>query len=122
MECLVWWSVTNGRRATAYEPAGTVTRGQMASSLANVITQSGGALPASAGGHFADDDGTTHEDDINAAAAAGLTGGSNGRYRPASPVRRDQMASFLTRLLDLIVEDDGAVEVPPSTRSRPPLI
>ena len=52
-----------------------------------------------------DDDGTVHELGTNAAAEGGLTSGTaDGAYAPAAPVRRDAMASFVARLLDLWVE------------------
>ncbi len=179
VDCLVWWGVTDGRAPGVYEPGGLVTRGQMATFLAHVITQSGGTLPDSAtdafsdddgsvheaninrlaatgivtgradgtygasapvsraamatflartaayrtgaplpdgGDYFSDDDGSVHEANINATAAAGLTGGTGTGtlYRPNNPVHRDQMASFLTRLLDLLVETDPGIPVPPS--------
>ncbi len=55
---------------------------------------------------FPDDDGSVHEPNIDAAAVAGLTGGrSDGTYGPTSSVLRSQMASFLARMLDLLVEE-----------------
>ena len=54
------------------------------------------------GGHFVDDDGTTHEGAIEAIRAAGITVGcSSTRYCPNDPVTRGQMAAFLDRALDL---------------------
>jgi hypothetical protein len=56
------------------------------------------------------DDGASggHQANINAAATAGLAGGTSaGAYSPDRTVRRDAMASFLARVLDLFV-DDGA--------------
>ena len=51
---------------------------------------------------FSDDDGSTHEPDIDALAAAGVTAGcGGGRYCPAGVVTRAEMASFLVRALDL---------------------
>lgn len=53
---------------------------------------------------FTDIDGNDHEAAIAAIAAEGITGGCSPdgtRYCPATPVRRDQMASFLRRALDL---------------------
>ena len=58
---------------------------------------------------FPDDDGNTHEANINKAAQAGFAGGrADGTYGPANPVARDQMASFLARVLDLLVQDGKA--------------
>jgi hypothetical protein len=56
--------------------------------------------------YFADDDTSTHEDDINKSAAAGFTAGRGGdRYEPGKDVLRDSMASFLARSLDLLVQE-----------------
>jgi hypothetical protein len=61
---------------------------------------------------FADDSGLVHEANIDAAAAAGIaTGTGVGVFAPSSPVSRAQMASFLARLADLLV-DSGAAGVP----------
>jgi hypothetical protein len=98
VDCLAWWGVT--RPAGGYDPAGTVTRGQMASFLRRVVEQTGGALPAGPDA-FRDDDGTTHEAAVNALARAGLVGGfGDGSYRPQAPVTREQMATFLVRAGD----------------------
>jgi hypothetical protein len=62
-------------------------------------------LPADPADAFDDDDGTTHEANINALAAAGIVEGfGDGTYREGDPVRRDQMASFLLRTHDYISE------------------
>jgi hypothetical protein len=66
-----------------------------------------------------DDDGSVHEDDIEAIAAAGITHGcnppDNDRFCPDATVTRAQMAAFLRRGFDLpagpaaFVDDDGHV-------------
>lgn len=71
------------------------------------------AVPAAGlDGTFSDDDGSVHEADIEAIAAAGITKGcnppTNDRFCPNDPVTRGQMAAFLTRGLD----------VPPDTIDR----
>ena len=59
-------------------------------------------LAAPLSGTFSDDDGNVHEANIQAIAAEGITLGCGGdRYCPAASVRRDEMASFLARALDL---------------------
>lgn len=79
-----------------YCPRRTVTRGQMASFLQRALD-----LPPADEDHFADDDGTAHEDAIDAAAEAGITEGcAEGRFCPGAPVTRAQMASFIARGLD----------------------
>ena len=57
-------------------------------------------LPPATHDYFSDDNGQTHEADINKVAEAGITGGcADGRYCPTGPVYREQMASFLARAL-----------------------
>lgn len=70
------------------------------------------------GGTFTDDNGSVHEADIEAIAAAGITRGCNppvnDKYCPESAVTRGEMAAFLNRALtlpaaaiDFFVDDDG---------------
>lgn len=88
--------ITLGCSSERYCPDGSVTRGQMASFLARALD-----LPAATADYFDDDDGTTHEVDINRIAAAGITSGcSSTTYCPLSPVTRGQMAAFLHRALE----------------------
>ena len=83
-----------------YCPHSPVTRAQMATFLTRAL----GLAPAEPAG-FADvDPGSTHAAGIDALAAAGITVGCSTeplRYCPDSPVTRAQMATFLTRALDL---------------------
>jgi hypothetical protein len=82
-------------------PNDNVTRGQMAAFLVRALklTDDGG------GNSFIDDDGSIFEADIAKLAAAGITKGcnppTNNRFCPNDPVKRDQMASFLARALNL---------------------
>jgi hypothetical protein len=100
-----------------YAPAAAVSRAQMATFLVRACDhRSGGELAASRD-YFGDDDGTPHEDNINKAAEAGFTGGTAaGSYSPGLRVNRAQMASFLARVLDLVVEEAGAT--PPERSNR----
>ena len=63
-------------------------------------------LPEPRHDFFTDDDGTTHENNINRLAEAGLSQGcnppDNDRYCPDQAITRAQMATFLARALDLI--------------------
>ncbi len=70
-----------------------------------------------AGDTFGDDDGSTHEVNIELVADAGITQGcGNGLFCPDDPVTRGQMASFVVRALgyvddgggDLFSDDDGS--------------
>ena len=98
-----------------YVPGLAVTRGQMASFVHGAEVFLGQGITASAD-YFADDDASVHEDNINAIAEERIAVGFNdGSYRPESDIRRDQMASFLARKLDYLVEA-GATEPPPVAR------
>ena len=82
-----------------YCPRDVVTREQMATFLVRALD-----LPA-ASSSFVDTAGSVHEADIGALAAAGITKGCNppvnALFCPRDGVTREQMASFLTRALDL---------------------
>ena len=71
--------------------------------------QPGGGAPPPPGSRFTDTAGSVHEADIRAIAARGITLGCNPegtRYCPDQPVTRAQMASFLTRALELTPPTD----------------
>ena len=109
---LYYASITQGCGGGLYCPSGKVTREQMASFLVRAFD-----LPASGTDYFTDDNSSFHENDINALAAAGVTSGcGDGRFCPRSSVRRDEMASFMARALDLpptgtdfFTDDEGSV-------------
>jgi hypothetical protein len=85
--------VTYGCAATRYCPSLAVSRAQMASFLVRAL-----GLPPSGADAFTDDEGSIHEADINALAAAGVTSGCGvGRYCPNASVSRGEMAAFLHR-------------------------
>jgi hypothetical protein len=97
--------VVDGTGGGRYDPLGTVTRAQMAKFIVNAYEfRSENSLDASTD-FFDDDESSIHEDDINKSASAGFTVGRNGGYEPEQLVLRDQMASFLARTLDLLVEE-----------------
>jgi hypothetical protein len=85
---------------TRYCPSAAVSRAQMATLLVRALN-----LPPGGPKDFIDDDNSVHEPAIEALAAAGITLGcnppDNTKYCPSSPVRRDQMASFLARAIVL---------------------
>jgi hypothetical protein len=106
--------IVAGRTETTYDPGGLVTRGQMATFLIRAYQhRSGTALPLTERWFL--DLVPPHADNVDRAASAGLaTGFPNGTYRPGDPVRRDQMASFLARTLDLLVAQQHTT--PPDRR------
>ena len=100
--------IVAGRTSSSYEPAAAVTRGQMATFLVRAHRfVTGETLPLER--HWFRDRDPVHGDNVDRAASAGIaTGYENGTYRPGLDVRRDQMASFLMRLLSLLVENGHA--------------
>jgi hypothetical protein len=105
--CVVWWEVARGRTATQYAPTAPVTRGQMATFIAGAIERSGDTLPDARRDWFGDDNGTTHERNINRLAEAGvLTGRSPGVYAPEEPVSRGAMAKFLALSYEYTSDDE----------------
>ena len=108
--------IVNGTGVGTYSPRLLVTRAQMAAFLVrayNHLAEDAGLDPLSTDiDFFADDEGSTLEASINAAASVGIAAGhADGTYRPREAVRRDHMAAFLMRELDLLVEN-GITEVP----------
>jgi hypothetical protein len=90
--------VAGGFADGTFRPALAVTRGQMATFLANAL-----GLDPVAGARFSDvDDGHPHAGTVNAIADAGVAQGfPDGTFRPDAPVTRAQMATFLANALDL---------------------
>lgn len=81
-----------------YCPGLDVTRGQMASFLARAF-----GFPDATEDYFPDDDGSTHEANINKIAEAGVTlGFPDGTYQPDGTVTREQMGSFIARAMGLV--------------------
>jgi SpoIID/LytB domain protein len=103
--------------ARTYAPELAVTRAQMAAFLVRAYEHVRGGELEEGRDHFGDDEGNTHEADINKARSAWIaTGTSETTYEPAVAVTRGQMASFLARLLDGITAE-GLAAPPGSTSS-----
>jgi hypothetical protein len=91
--------ITGGYRDGTFRPAADVTRGQMATFLARAL-----GLEGADGDRvgFSDTDGHPHAEGISAVAVAGITEGyDDGTFRPNASVTREQLATFLTRALEL---------------------
>jgi hypothetical protein len=102
--------IVRGRTATSYAPARTVTRDQMASYLVRALEWAHDTTYTAPKSPFTDIAGNTHEQAIDLAYELGLTTGrSETTYAPRSDVRRDQMASFLMRLLPELASAEGAI-------------
>lgn len=98
-----------------FQPGAAVERGQLARFLVGAFEHVGGSVPSGASQQwFSDTAGSTHEQAIERAVEAGWVAGyADGRYRPADPVRRGQLATFLARWLDGAVAA-GLAEPPTS--------
>src|SRR4051794_1513753 len=106
IDCMVWWHVANGSSRHIYNPTGQVNRGQMASFIARMIDATVATLPPAASDHFADDNGSAHEANINRLAEAGIVSGrADGTYGPTDPVTRAQMATFLVNAYEFVGPD-----------------
>ena len=94
--------VTAGCDENSFCPQRQVTRGQMASFISRAM-----GLPAAGGDHFADDEASVHEDNINRLFEAGITAGCGTEaFCPDASVTRGQMAVFLNRALNLTESGD----------------
>lgn len=97
--------ITRGVGDGRFDPYGAVPRWQMALFLTRTFTAAGNALPAPEDQGFADIGGTTPEAQIaiNQLAMLGITRGTGpGAFSPDQAVTREQMASFVARLLEEI--------------------
>ncbi len=99
--------IVSGRGNGTYGPDAPVTRGQMASLLVGAHRYRTGQALAPTADYFADDANDVHEPSINQLAFAGITGGKRHPhlFSPGDLVLRDQMASFLTRTMSMLVAE-----------------
>jgi len=90
------------------DPSGKATNPYLDLRAATVLTEAGAFTW---NGAFWDDDGTTHEANIDKIADSGITKGcnppANDRFCPSREITRGEMAAFLRRILELpSVADD----------------
>lgn len=97
VDCVAWWKVASGTSATTFTPAGTITRAQLATFVANLTAASGSALPTTSTDHFDDDDGSIHEANIDRVAAAGIMGSADRSFAPDLAVTRGSMATVVAK-------------------------
>lgn len=101
------------RRSRAGEP---ITRAEMARWTARSLEYAGLTLDSSTD-WYGDDDGHVDESHINAITAKGIvTGRSDGTYGPDAQLSRAQMATFVARTIDALLDGDAA----PAASEPPP--
>lgn len=103
----------NGMPANRYGPSLTLTRAQMASLTMRAIFYLTGAQIPAPGNYFVDDDGNSHERNINLLASGGVvTGTGPATYSPNSPITRGQTSAILTRSLALMHQMGVVAPIP----------
>lgn len=106
IECIVGYDLARGTTSTTFSPGRSVTRGQMATFLANFLFFTGDGLlgfEPTGPREFTDVAGTTHEDNIYILQALGIVQGTSPTtFSPNRPVTRGQMATFLVRTMELL--------------------
>ncbi len=114
IECLAAREITQGvGDGSRYAPGDEVTRLQMASFTARLLTAGGVALPADPPDAFDDDAGTVHEQAVNQLAALGVirgTGESGRTFYGTVTMKRDRMAAWMARAYALM----AGAELPPT--------
>jgi hypothetical protein len=106
VDCITAYGIAEGFPDGTYRPNSPVTRAQMASLVARLMSDAGVTLPADPPDAFPGDDGDVHELAINQLAALGVldetTGQSGNQYLVGDPMRRDDMAQILVNAYQVI--------------------
>ena len=107
IDCVSALGVARGTAERMFSPSAPVSRGQMASFLANAWRQAGRTCPAADASSIFDDvaAGSTHAESIGCIAALGITRGTAaGMFSPSDTVTRAQMATFLARFYEELTD------------------
>jgi hypothetical protein len=100
--------VISGFADGTFRPQDPVNRSQIASLLVRAYEAVSGTT-ISGPDAFGDDEGSVHEDDINAAAGQGWVNGvGQGNFNPTGVTARDQLSSIVARVLSTLVDDGKA--------------
>ena len=107
IDALAELGIVGGFSDGTFRQGSRVTRAQMATFLVNAYEYLVGDAPRPSEPWFEDTAGSVHAANVDALWELGVTAGTGPRtYAPRPDVRRDQMASFLARLLDRVVRED----------------
>lgn len=99
--------IVSGFGDGTFRPTALVTRGQMSKFIALTLSKITGqtSSPAGSNDYFSDDDGSVFEPYLNADAAIGVyVGDGVTKATPTALAARDQMAAFLVRTIEVLVE------------------
>ena len=108
IECLARREVTYGTGDDRYTPGTQVTRLQMASFTARLLTSGGVRLPEPTADYFDDDTGSVHEEAVNQLVEIGVIRYDTGEKRAERDfegeiaMKRDRMAAWMARTYALI--------------------
>lgn len=101
--------VLRGTGVGTYSPQAPVSRAAMASFLVAVHDRAATMDLGAGNDFFGDDEGSVHEAAIDRLAAAGIaTGTAPRQFSPSAPVVRGQLATFLARTFDALVDAGDA--------------
>jgi hypothetical protein len=101
--CLAWWDIIRGTSANAFSPGQRISRAQTASLLARLLDATDRPAAESTNNYFDDDNGSTHEANINRLAAAGVVRGkTDRRYAPTLDVTRAELATLAVRAYERV--------------------
>ena len=107
--CAAWHGLVAGFGDGTYAPAASITRGQLASTVAGLVRATDTSLPTADDDPFTDVAGTTHAAAITDLAAAGIvTGFGDDTFRPRQPVTRAQAVSILVAAYEYASRTDVA--------------
>lgn len=118
VERLAEAGIVQGRGERTYDPRLPVPRGQLMTFLVRAWEHVSGGTVEDPPDAYPDDEGHRHEPSIDRAAALGIASGrQDGTFGPDERSRRDEVATFLTRLLDRFVADGDLTPVAAGYRS-----
>ena len=127
IDCIAYYGITKGTSATTYTPLMSVTREQMAlflTRLAGIVGIEVASNPDDAGFTDIGDLSENSQTAINQLADLGIARGTSATtFSPSAAVRRDHMALFIARLMDMMDPfDDGNSDTDPVWGFIPKLV
>ncbi|MGH3441960.1 MAG: S-layer homology domain-containing protein [Nitriliruptorales bacterium] len=118
IDCVAQYGIAAGFQDGTYRPSQDINRAQMATFIRNFVEVAlSQPLEDPPIRQFTDTEGSVHADNIDAVANAGIVSGHLDRtYRPANPVSRGQMATFIANAIDYADDRDVNSSEPPPTQ------